>query len=158
MKTLSAVLVSLQDPREKVWGILLSVETSGITLRGIHLNSFDDWSRAVARGETDMQLSTVFFPLHRVERIDRDESVGRVPSLSDTFEDRVGQDVWSFLGLDAIPPETSDDAGPRMTLREVERAHVKRVLDDCHGDREAAARILDVPEAELDAHLDPHIK
>ncbi|HXV62116.1 MAG TPA: hypothetical protein VEK15_15560 [Vicinamibacteria bacterium] len=157
MKTLSAVLVSLQNPREKVWGILLSVQTSGITLRGIHLNSFDDWSRAVARGETDMQLSTVFFPLHRVERIDEDEAVGPVPSLSDTFEDRVGQDVWSFLGLESLPPESSDDGAP-MTLREAERAHVRRVLDECQGDRVTAARILDVPESELDAHLNPHIK
>lgn len=99
MKRLSAVLLNLQNPKEKIWGILLSIRASGVTLRGIDLNSFDDWSRAVARGERDMGLSTVFFPIHRVERLTADESVGNVPSLAETFEARVGQDVWSYLAL-----------------------------------------------------------
>ena len=99
MKKLSAVLVNLQNPKEKFWGVVLSVRSSGITVRGIDLNSFDDWSRAVARGEGEMGLSTTFFPIHRVERVTLDESVGTVLSLADTFEARVGQDLWSFLGL-----------------------------------------------------------
>ena len=99
MKKLSAVLVSLQNPKEKFWGVVLSVQTSGITVRGIDLNSFDDWSRGVAKGEGDMGLSTTFFPIHRVERVTLDETVGSVLSLAETFEARVGQDVWSFLGL-----------------------------------------------------------
>ena len=103
MKKLSAVLVSLQNPKEKFWGVVLSVQTSGITVRGIDLNSFDDWSRGVARGDGDMGLSTTFFPIHRVERVTVDETVGSVLSLAETFEARVGQDVWSFLGLQPKP-------------------------------------------------------
>ena len=103
MKKLSAVLVSLQNPKEKFWGVVLSVQTSGITVRGIDLNSFDDWSRGVAKGEGDMGLSTTFFPIHRVERVTLDETVGSVLSLAETFEARVGQDVWSFLGLQPKP-------------------------------------------------------
>ena len=99
MKKLSAVLVSLHNPKEKFWGVVLSVQASGVTLRGIDLNSFDDWSRGVAKGDGDMGLSTTFFPLHRVERVTLDETVGSVLSLAETFEARVGQDVWSFLGL-----------------------------------------------------------
>jgi len=99
VKRLSAVLVSLQNPKEKFWGVVLSVQASGITVRGIDLNSFDDWSRGVAKGDGDMGLSTTFFPIHRVERVTVDETVGSVLSLAETFEARVGQDVWSFLGL-----------------------------------------------------------
>jgi len=99
VKKHSAVLVSLQNPKEKFWGVVLSVQTSGITVRGIDLNSFDDWSRGVAKGDGDMGLSTTFFPIHRVERVTLDETIGNVLSLAETFEARVGQDVWSFLEL-----------------------------------------------------------
>jgi hypothetical protein len=99
MKRFSPVLLNLQNPKEKIWGILLSIRASGVTLRGIDLNSFDDWSRAVARGDRDMGLSTLFFPIHRVERVTADETVGSVLSLASTFEARAGQDVWSYLGL-----------------------------------------------------------
>ena len=99
MKKLSAVVVSLHNPKEKFWGVILSVQASGITVRGIDLNSFDDWSRGVAKGDGDMGLSSTFFPIHRVERVTLDETVGSVLSLAETFEARVGQDVLSFLGL-----------------------------------------------------------
>lgn len=152
MKKLSSVLVSLQNPREKVWGILLSIQASGITVLGIDLNSFEDWSRAAARGEQEMGLSTIFFPIHRVERVNKDETVGSVPSLADTFEQRVGQDVWSFLGLLRGLPSAGADAeaeeSPWMTLRDAERDYVERVLEDCEWDRAEAARILDL---EIDA-------
>ena len=107
MKKLSAVLVSLQNPKEKFWGVVLSVQTSGITVRGIDLNSFDDWSRGIAKGDGDMALSTTFFPIHRVERVTLDETVGNVLSLAETFEARVGQDVLSFLGLKRRDPHDS---------------------------------------------------
>lgn len=150
MKALSPVLVSLQNPREKVWGVLLSIQASGITVRGIDLNSFDDWSRGVARGEETMQLSAVFFPIHRVERIDKDETVGRVPSMAETFSERVGRDIWSFLGLDAGSrsdsgrSDTSQDVAQWMSLAEAEQDYVRRVLEDCEWDRGEAARILGI--------------
>jgi hypothetical protein len=99
LRKLSAVLVNLQNPKEKFWGVILSVRSSGITVRGIDLNSFDDWSRGVAKGDRDMGLSTTFFPIHRVERVSLDESLGSVLSLAETFEARVGQDLWTYLGL-----------------------------------------------------------
>jgi hypothetical protein len=103
VRKFSAVLVNLQNPKEKFWGVVLSVRASGITVRGIDLNSFDDWSRGVAKGEGDMGLSTTFFPIHRVERVTLDETVGSVLSLAETFEARVGQDVWAYLGLKTGP-------------------------------------------------------
>jgi hypothetical protein len=153
MKKLSAVVVNLQSPKEKVWGILLSIHASGLTVRGIELNSFDDWSRGVARGEREMGLATTFFPLHRVERIHLDESVGTILSLHETFEARVGQDVWSYLGMKrGLPRDVEPSAGAGqewMTLRGAESDYIERVLSDAEWDRAAAAEILDISEADL---------
>ncbi len=101
----SPIVLNLHSPREKVWGILLSTSDAGVNVKGIDLNSFEDWTRAVARGEETMGLSTTFFPMHRVERINLDEGVGGIQSCADTFESRVGKDVWSYLGLDRPAPE-----------------------------------------------------
>lgn len=152
MKKLSAIVVNLQSPKEKVWGILLSLHASGLTLRGIELNSFDDWSRGVARGDRDMGLATTFFPLHRVERIHLDESVGSVLSLHETFEARLGQDVWSYLGIQRgrlRDSESKTSTQEWMTLREAESDYIERVLTDAEWDRAAASEILEISEAEL---------
>ena len=45
MEVDSVVIVSLHSPREKVWGRLLSLNPSGVTVQGIDLNSYDDWVR-----------------------------------------------------------------------------------------------------------------
>ncbi|MFQ5792544.1 MAG: hypothetical protein ACE5JI_18900 [Acidobacteriota bacterium] len=121
MKAHSAVVVSLHSPREKIWGLLLSIHTSGVTLKGIDLNSFEDWSCEVARGEATMGLSTMFFPMHRVERIHLDETVGGIQSLADIFASRVRQDLWSYLG---VPPpsalEVSGDPTSQQRWRALE--------------------------------------
>lgn len=104
MKTHSPIVISLQSPREKYWGILLSIADAGVNVRGIDLNSFEDWTREVHKGDGTMGLSTVFFPMHRVERIDLDENVGGIKSQAEVFESRVGTDVWTHLGL-AKPEE-----------------------------------------------------
>ena len=160
MKKLSAVLVNLQNPREKVWGVLLSIQASGITVRGIDLNSFDDWSHSVSRGETEMGLSTMFLPIHRVERVNQDETIGRVLSFAEVFEERAGKDVWKHLGLKAGLPAGKVAAGADgalrgdwMSLEDAQNDYIERVLDDCGGDRAAAAEILGLTEAELDDRL-----
>jgi Bacterial regulatory protein, Fis family len=158
MKKLSAVLVSLQNPKEKIWGVLVAVQASGITVQGIDLNSFDDWSRGVGRGDREMGLSTVFFPIHRVERVSLDETVGSVLSLVETFEARAGQDVWSYLGLSRRLPHgvgrgMDEETQEWMTLSEAERDYIARVLGDCEWDRAAAAQILDVSEEALEKKI-----
>ena len=42
------VLVTLQNPREKFWGMLLALTPAGASLRGVDLQSFDDF---IADGE-----------------------------------------------------------------------------------------------------------
>ena len=95
----SVVVLSLQNPREKIWGVLLSINSFGVIIRGIDINSFQDWSRAVANQTESMGLSTMFVPMMRVEKVILDESIGSCKSLGDQFYDRVGRNVLEFLDL-----------------------------------------------------------
>jgi hypothetical protein len=83
-----------------VWGELLDVNTAGITMRGIDLNSFDDFIRQVLHPDGDrVGLATLFFPMQRVERIALDEPTGSIPSMADLFERRVGRSLKDYLTL-----------------------------------------------------------
>lgn len=95
------VLVHLVNPTEKFWGVLVDLGVAGVTLRGIGVSSFDDWVAQAARaeGRPTLDLTTMFVPLFRVERMFRDEAVGEVESYGRRFEKRVGQAVEEFLGL-----------------------------------------------------------
>ena len=97
----SLVIVNLINPKEKVWGVLLSLSNVGLTLRGINLDTFDDWIRQVARGgdEQTVDLVTMFIPLLRLERLFLDEPVGSVPSYTDYFEQVVGMPLRRYLRL-----------------------------------------------------------
>ncbi len=100
MELHSVVIVSLQTPREKVWGELVSLNTAGVTLRGIDLSSFDDFVHLVLHPEGDrVGLPTLFFPMQRVERIALDEPSGSIPSFSDIFERKVGRSLKDYLEL-----------------------------------------------------------
>jgi len=101
MEINSIVIVSLVSPKEKVWGQILLLEPQGITVRGIDLGSFDDFIRQVIQQEeTAVGLNTVFFPMHRVERIIVDEPSGSIPSLSQRFHAKVGMTIQEYLGID----------------------------------------------------------
>ena len=96
----SIVIVSLHTPKEKLWGSLVSMNVSGVTLRGIDLNSFDDFIRQVMDPEGErIGLPTLFFPMQRIERIALDEPHGSIPSLSGRFEQRVGRSLRDYLAL-----------------------------------------------------------
>jgi hypothetical protein len=98
MKTNSIVVVNLQAPKERFFGRLIEISTSGVTVRGIDLNSFYDWINHVnSHEESGVQPTTIFFPLHRVEKIILDEGIGAIPSLSDTFLTKVGVSVEEQL-------------------------------------------------------------
>ncbi|MEM9554588.1 MAG: hypothetical protein AAGC60_10030 [Acidobacteriota bacterium] len=94
------VVVHVMNPHEKYWGILHQINPAGIAMRGLNLSSFDDWMRSAAYGdEAGLGLATMFFPLHRVERVFLDEPLGGAESLAQTFERRVGRSVEEWLGL-----------------------------------------------------------
>jgi hypothetical protein len=93
------VLVYLHTPREKVWGVLLSVQAAGIALRGIDLNSLDDFVRQEARGEQGLGLVTLFYPMNRIERVEQDETVGGLESIADRFLRETGRSIVELAGL-----------------------------------------------------------
>ena len=94
----SIVVVTLHSPREKIWGEVAALNTSGVTVRGIDLNSFDDFVRQVRHPEGErVGLPTVFFPMQRVERISLDEASGSIPSMADLFERKVGRSLKDYL-------------------------------------------------------------
>jgi hypothetical protein len=97
----SPVIVYLREPKEKVWGLLLSILSSGLVVRGLDLRTFDDWLRQEARGEDRMiGLVTLFYPMGRIERMERDESVGPIEGYADRFRREVGRSVRQTLGID----------------------------------------------------------
>ena len=69
------VLLTLQNPREKFWGMLLALTPAGASLRGVDLQSFDDFMHMVKAGEAT-SANTVFFPMHRVQRMEVDARNG----------------------------------------------------------------------------------
>jgi len=93
------VVLYLHSPREKLWGVLVSLQPAGIVIRGLDLAVFDDWVRQEQRGEEGIGLSTLFYPMSRVERMERDETTGPLESLADRFERQVGRSVFEVLGL-----------------------------------------------------------
>lgn len=96
----SPVVVNLHSPREKVWGVLRELNAAGVFLRGIDLNTFEDWVQMVVRGERNMGLSHVFLPMWRVERVALDESIDDIPSLAAQFFSRVGLTLSEYLDSD----------------------------------------------------------
>lgn len=91
-----AIVIVLHSPREKLVGLVGEISAAGITLRGVELGYFEDWSRSIAAGEPFMQMTDYFFPMWRVERITRDETGGDMPSLTDQFRERTGRELAEF--------------------------------------------------------------
>jgi hypothetical protein len=97
----AAVVVVLHTPREKCWGILDEINSSGVFLRGLDLNAFDDWVRSLLHDEPFMGVGDLFFPMWRVERISKDETSGGVPSLYEQLEQRTGRSIEDVLNREA---------------------------------------------------------
>jgi len=86
------VIVTLCNPRDKVWGSILSLTVEGLSMCGVELASFDDVIAVLKEGGA-LSAGVVFFPMHRVERIELDLPDGDVHSLSQRFFDRTGLDA-----------------------------------------------------------------
>jgi hypothetical protein len=100
MEPHSIVVVSLHNPKEKVWGELLAIHPAGVTVRGIDLNSFDDFICQVRNPEGDrVGLATLFFPMARIERIALDERSGSIPSMAEIFQQKAGRSLAEYLAL-----------------------------------------------------------
>jgi hypothetical protein len=95
----SAVLVYLQDPQEKLWGLLRRLDSAGAMLLGIDISSFDDWISQVDHNEESVVgPSLIFVPMRRVEKMLLDHSSGNIPSLAERFHSVTGRTVHEVLG------------------------------------------------------------
>jgi hypothetical protein len=90
------VILVMHSPREKIFGVLHEINASGAYVRGIDLNAFDDWTRAVASGEPFFGMNDYFFPMWRIERMTGDERNGEIPSMAEQFELRTGLKISDF--------------------------------------------------------------
>jgi len=102
------VVLTLANPREKFWGALLRLRNEGVTLRGIELASFEDLISLVKESEP-FTPGVVFFPMHRVERMELDLPDGDIPSLAQRFAAKTGQDPASVLARDAHATSSSPE-------------------------------------------------
>lgn len=95
----NAVLLYLNQPQEKLWGVLRRLDATGVLLEGIDLGSFDDWVAQLESEEKSVVgASVIFIPMTRLERILLDRSSGDLPSLAERFERRTGRTVQEVLG------------------------------------------------------------
>jgi len=94
------VLVYLHSPREKVFGVLVALQPAGVVVRGIDLAAFEDWLRQEARSEgPGLGLVTLFYPMNRVERVERDETVGGLEGLAARFRRETGRSLLKAASL-----------------------------------------------------------
>jgi hypothetical protein len=85
------VVLTLGNPREKFWGAMLSLGPEGVCLCGIELASFEDLVSMVKEDEK-VSPGIVFFPTHRMERMELDLPDGNISSLSQRFASKTGLD------------------------------------------------------------------
>ncbi len=89
------VVITLHTPREKFWGAILHLSAAGVSVRGVDLDSFEDFVSLLKAGEADPV--TVFFPMHRVERLELDAHNGVIPSIAERFEEKARRPAASVL-------------------------------------------------------------
>lgn len=90
------VIATLGNPREKFWGAILSLAPEGLSIHGIELASFEDLVSLI-REKEPYSLNVIFFPMHRVERIELDQPNGNIPSLAQRFSGKTGLDAATIL-------------------------------------------------------------
>ena len=95
------VILTLGSPREKFWGAIFALRPEGLSLCGIELASFEDLVSIIKEGDA-FSPSVVFFPMHRIERMELDLPDGNLPSLSQRFSSKTGMDAAPALLRHAI--------------------------------------------------------
>ena len=96
----SMVVVTLGNPRDKFWGMILALAPEGLSLSGVELASFEDLVVMVKDGEP-FTPAVVFFPMHRIERIELDLPDGKFAFA-----------FAAFLGQDRTRPSRAAGRSP----------------------------------------------
>lgn len=94
----SLVILHCGNPREKMWGVVQRLDAVGVVVRGLDLDSVEDWLRQERAGdERQIGPTTFFVPMNRVLRIDVDESTAAVESFGDRYQNACERDVREAL-------------------------------------------------------------
>lgn len=117
----AVVVVTLSNPRDKFWGMILALAPEGLSVSGIELASVDDLAAMVKDGEV-FTPSVVFFPMHRIHRIELDLPDGDIPSLSQRFQAKTGQEPSALLGS-TVEGATKKEAIHAESRPDSERGH-----------------------------------
>ena len=96
LETGESVILILQNPREKLVGVLHEINAAGIFLRAIDLGYFDEWMSAIKNDEPFLPMQDYFVPMWRVERLTRDENSPEMPSMTELFNRKTGFDLSQF--------------------------------------------------------------
>lgn len=107
----AVVIATLSNPREKFWGMILALAPAGLSLSGAELASFEDLAVMVRDGEP-FAPAVVFFPMHRIERVELDLPDGSLPSLSQRFFAKTGLQPSTVLA----PSDGVDATSSGLTL------------------------------------------
>ncbi len=94
------MLVALQSPREKLFGAVVSLSSFGLVFSGITLESIDDFIAQLQEGEA-VRPATLFFPMHRIERLELDQRSGDVLSIAERFQQKSQRSAQSVFGQEA---------------------------------------------------------
>jgi len=98
------VITTLASPREKFWGVILNLNDQGLSLRGVDLAAFEDLVATIKAGD-EFTSGVVFFPMHRIERIELDLPEGSIHSLAERFREKTGHEAAVILSADFAAPE-----------------------------------------------------
>jgi hypothetical protein len=98
------VIATLCNPREKFWGMILALAAEGLSMSGAELASFEDLTVMVRDGDP-FTPAVVFFPMHRIERIELDLPDGTLPSLAQRFFSKTGIEPSRALTRTVHPAE-----------------------------------------------------
>lgn len=90
------VVATLTDPHEKIWGALRELTAEGITVDGIRADLFEDF---IQQGERDLGtgFSTEFYPTHRMEKVEWDETDADLERFGRRFRERMGVTIEEYL-------------------------------------------------------------
>jgi len=101
------VVIYLQNPREKIWGMLCDLTAAGANICGIDLSAFEDWLSSLKSGEKGLGLTPAFIPMWRVERIMLDQAFSGIPALEEQVRQRTGLSLRELIQRDST--EIADD-------------------------------------------------
>jgi hypothetical protein len=107
------VIATLSNPREKFWGAILYLSAEGLSLRGVDVASFDDLASQIKNGEA-FTSGVVFFPMHRVERMELDLPEGNLLSLAQRFAEKTGKDPAPLLVSEFLADVQGRAAGEKQ--------------------------------------------